>query len=129
LLDINEKFIDYWGTKGRGVENYFKDVWDNKLTAFECITSDPEVIHTLLLLELDGKIASLVQENLISVEELLKLQPDQIKVLANEKVNWALVKGHIKSRDLHQLSANEILSRAVMLYHEKDQPKDKCNIQ
>jgi len=127
LCDIDDKCRITHGTPKRpAIENYLIDVWENQLAIEHCLEADPDALRTVLLLELDGEIAPLVKGGWISSAELLKLKPDQIMVLANKKVQWALEKGHLISWKMSRLSAEVILDSAISLYSENSHPEKGC---
>jgi len=126
LLDITAKFSAHVGPSRIGLSNYLREVWKDNLILDHCVHANPDALSALLLFGLDGEIASLVNDGCISLAELLKLEPDQIKVLANKKVKWALENGHLKSRKISRLGAKEILDSASALYGEKAHLEKNC---
>jgi len=107
FLDIEEKY----GNQEQAIEAYFQNIWHGKvLCSPNIFRAASDTIRILFLSELgEQKIAPLVRKGIISVDDILRCDPEKLDVLgSNNLAEWALENGYLKGTDLIELSSIEL---------------------
>lgn len=107
FLDIEEKH----GKQEEAIKAYFQNVWNGKVLHSPGIfTAASDTIRLLFLSDLgEQKIAPLVRKGVISVEDILRCDPEKLDILSrNNLAEWALENGYLKGTNLIELSSLEL---------------------
>lgn len=129
LLAIDNQFLK---KPFRTMASYLSGEWKEKLTVRDCITADPVVIYHLLF-NFDGRdnmfLRMVTDRKLATVEELLKLNPEQIRAVVDERVRCELLKERLTIREICDLSAREIIESAEKSLRNLHKKEESCLVQ